>query len=86
MRGYIVKEILTFFSNYFKPHLKLRIKRVPNMTTMGKCFRVRTYQYFLILDNLYQKVLRGKYLKKIKFRHAHNYMLFNCDELRSFIQ
>jgi hypothetical protein len=53
MRGYIVKEISTFFSNYFKPHLKSRIKRVPNMTTMGKCLRVRTYQYSPILDDLY---------------------------------
>jgi hypothetical protein len=27
-----------------------------------------------------------KILSDIKFRQAHNYMLFNCDELRHFVQ
>jgi hypothetical protein len=31
-------------------------------------------------------VVRGRYLSKIEFQQAHNYMLFNCDELRPFIQ
>jgi hypothetical protein len=33
-----------------------------------------------------KNTVRGTYLTKIKFRHAYNYMLFNCNELRPFIQ
>jgi hypothetical protein len=33
-----------------------------------------------------KKVVREKYLSEIKLRQAYNYMLFNCDELRPFIQ
>jgi len=33
-----------------------------------------------------KNVVRGRYLSEIKFKQAHNYVLFNCDELRSFIQ
>jgi hypothetical protein len=32
-----------------------------------------------------KNVVRGRYLSEIKFRQAHNYVLFNCDELRPFI-
>jgi hypothetical protein len=35
---------------------------------------------------LWKNTARGRYLKKIEFRHAHNHVLFNCDELRPFIQ
>jgi len=32
-----------------------------------------------------KNVVRGRYLSEIEFRQAHNYVLFNCDELRLFI-
>jgi hypothetical protein len=33
-----------------------------------------------------KNTVRGRYLSKIEFRQAHNYVLFNCDELRPFIK
>ena len=33
-----------------------------------------------------KNTVRGRYLIEIKFKHAHNYVLFNYDEFRSFIQ
>jgi len=33
-----------------------------------------------------KNVIRGRYLSKIEFKQAYNYVLFNCDELRYFIQ
>jgi hypothetical protein len=31
-----------------------------------------------------KNVVRGRYLSEIEFRQAHNYVLFNYDELRPF--
>jgi hypothetical protein len=33
-----------------------------------------------------KNAVRGRYLSEIEFRQAHNYILFNCDELRPFIK
>jgi len=33
-----------------------------------------------------KNVVSERYLFEIEFIQAYNYMLFNCDELRSFIQ
>jgi hypothetical protein len=33
-----------------------------------------------------KNVVRERYLSEIKFKQAHNYVLFNCNELRPFIQ
>jgi hypothetical protein len=33
-----------------------------------------------------KNIVRGRYLFEIEFRQAHNYVLFNCDELRPFIK
>ena len=57
------------------------------MIMMRKCFRVGICQYFPIFDDFYKKknTVRERYLTKIKFIHAHNYVLFNYDELRHFI-
>jgi len=42
---------------------------------------------FLLSSKVFSnQSVRGTYLTKIKFRHAHNYVLLNCDELKSFIQ
>jgi hypothetical protein len=57
------------------------------MMMVVKCLRVRTCQYSPILDDPHLKnVARGRYLSEIEFKQAHNYVLFNYDELRFFIQ
>jgi hypothetical protein len=33
-----------------------------------------------------KNIVRGRYLLEIKFKQAHNYVLFNYDELIPFIQ
>jgi hypothetical protein len=33
-----------------------------------------------------KNAVRERYLSEIEFRQAHNYVLFNYDELRPFIQ
>jgi len=33
-----------------------------------------------------KNTIKGRYLSEIEFRQAHNYALFNCDELRPFIK
>jgi hypothetical protein len=50
------------------------------MMMVVKCLSVGTYQYSP------KNVVRGRYLSEIEFKQAHNYVLFNCDELRPFIQ
>jgi hypothetical protein len=32
-----------------------------------------------------KNVVRGRYLSEIEFKQTHNYVLFNCNELRRFI-
>ena len=84
---YIVEKISTFISYYFKPHLSIRINRVPRHDDSGQYLQARTCQYSPILDDLYLKnVMSGRCLTEIEFRQAHNYMLFNCNELIPFIQ
>jgi hypothetical protein len=85
--AYIVEEISTFISYYFEPHLKTRINRVPQHDDGGK---VPSSGNLSIFSNTGQpipkNVVRGRYLSEIEFKQAHNYVLFNCDELRPFIQ
>ena len=40
---------------------------------------------FSHLGRLVPKSIEGKILEKNQIQNAHNYMLFNCDKLRSFI-
>jgi hypothetical protein len=85
--AYIVEEISTFISYYFEPHLKTRINRVPQHDDGGE---VHSSGNLSISSNFGQLTLknamRGRYLSEIEFRQAHNYVLFNCDELRPFIK
>jgi len=85
--AYIVEEISTFISYYFEPHLRTRINRVLRHDDGGK---VPSNENLSILSNSGQptpkNVVRGRYLFEIEFRQAHNYVLFNCDELRPFIK
>jgi len=85
--SYIVKEISTFISYYFEPHLRMRINRVPRHDDGGK---VPSSGNLSIISNLGRptpkNTVRGRYLSEIEFKQTHNYVLFNCDELRPFIQ
>jgi hypothetical protein len=85
--AYIVEEILIFFSYYFEPHLKTTINCVPCHDDDGE---VSSSENLSIFSNhgrsTPKNVVRKRYLSKIEFRQAHNYVLFNCDELRPFIQ
>jgi hypothetical protein len=86
-KAYIVEEILTFISYYFEPYLRTRINHVPRHDDGGE---VPLSENLSIFSNpgrpAPKNIVRGRYLSEIKFRQAHNYVLFNCDELRPFIQ
>jgi hypothetical protein len=85
--AYIVEEISAFISYYFEPHLRTRINRVPRRDDGGE---VPSNGNLSIFSNLgrptTKNVIRGRYLSEIKFRQTYNYVLFNCDEMRPFIQ
>jgi len=85
--AYIVEEISTFISYYFGPHLRMRINRVPRHDDGGE---VSSNGNLSIFSNpgrpTPKNVVRGRSLSEIEFRQVHNYVLFNCDELRPFIQ
>jgi len=85
--AYIVEEISTFISYYFDPHLKTRINRVPRHDDDGE---VSLNGNLSIFSNprrpTPKNAVRGRYLSEIEFRQAHNYIIFNCDELRPFIK
>jgi hypothetical protein len=85
--AYIVEEISTFISYYFESHLRTRMNRVPRHDDGGE---VPSSGNLLIFFNperpTPKNVVRERYLSEIEFRQAHNYVLFNCDELKPFIQ
>jgi hypothetical protein len=85
--AYIVEEISTFILYYFEPHLRTRINHVSRHDDGGE---VPSSENLLIFSNprrpTSKNVVRGRYLSEIEFRQAHNYVLFNCDELRPFIK
>jgi hypothetical protein len=85
--AYIVEEISIFISYYFEPHLRSRINRVPRHDDSGELPSSGNLSIFYNPERPTPKnVVRGRYLFEIKFKQAHNYFLFNCDELRPFIQ
>jgi len=85
-KSYIVEEISTFISYYFEPHLRTRINLVPRHDDDGEVPFSGNLSIFSNPGRPTPKnIVRGRYLSKIKFEQAHNYVLFNCDELRTFI-
>ena len=86
-KAYIVEEISTFISYYFEPHLRTRINRVPRHDDSGE---VSSSENLSIFSNSGRPApkndVRGRYFSEIEFRQGHNYVLFNCDEFRPFIQ
>jgi hypothetical protein len=71
--AYIVEEISTFISYYFKPHLRTRINRVPRHDDGDE---VPSSGNLLIFSNpersTPKNVIKGRYFLKIEFRQAHN--------------
>jgi len=85
--AYIVEEISTFISYYFEPHLRTRINRVSRHDDGGEVPLSGNLSIFSNLGRPTPKNdVRGRYLSEIEFRQAHNYVLFNCDELKPFIK
>jgi hypothetical protein len=86
-KAYIVEEISIFISYYFEPYLRTRINRVPRHDDGGE---VPSSGNLSIFSNPGQptpkNVVRKRYLSEIEFRQAHNYVIFNNDELRPFIK
>jgi len=86
--AYIVEESSTFISYYFKPHLRTRKNCIPQHDDGGT--EVPSSGNLSIFSNpgrpTPKNVVRGRYLLEIEFKQAHNYVLFNCDELRLFMQ
>jgi hypothetical protein len=85
--AYIVEEISTFISYYFEPHLRTRVNRVPRHDDGGEVSSSGNLSIFSNTGRPIPKnAVRGRYLSEIEIKQAHNYVLFNCDELRPFIQ
>jgi len=85
--AYIVEEILTFISYYFEHYLRTRINHVPRHDDGGEVPSSGNLSIFFDPGRLTPKnAVRGRYLSEIEFRQAHNYVLFNCGELRPFIK
>jgi hypothetical protein len=85
--AYIVEEISTFISYYFEPHLRTRINHVLRYDDGGEVHSSGNLSIFSNLGRPTPKnVMRGRYLFEIEFKQAHNYVPFNCDELRPFIK
>jgi hypothetical protein len=85
--AYIVEEISTFISYYFEPQLRTRINRIPRYDDGGVVPSSGNLSIFSNTRRLTPKnVVRGRYLSEIEFKQAHNYVLFNFDKLRPFIQ
>jgi len=85
--AYIVKEIPTFISYYFEPYLRTSINRVPLHDEGGEVPSSGNLSIFYNPGRPIPKnVVKERYLLEIKFRQAHNYVIFNYDGLRPFIQ
>jgi hypothetical protein len=85
--AYIVEEISIFISYFFEPLLRTQINHVPRHDDGSKVSSSGNLSIFFNTGRPAQKnCVRGRYLSKMEFRQAHNYVLFNYDELRLFIQ
>jgi hypothetical protein len=79
---YIVEGISTLISYYFEPHLRTRINRVPRHDDDGEVPLGGNLSIFSNPGRPTPKnVVKGRYLSEMKFRQAHNYIIFNYHEL-----
>jgi len=84
---YIVEEISTFISYYFGPQLRIRINRVLRHDDGRKVSLCENLSIFSHLGRSVLKIaVKGRYMSEIEFRQVHNHGIFNCNELRPFIQ
>jgi len=84
---YIVDEISIIISYYFKPQLKTRINCVSKHDDGREVSLCENLSIFSPPGwPVPKNVVMGRYLSEIEFKQAHNYVIFNCDELRPFIQ
>jgi hypothetical protein len=87
MDAYIVKEISIFISYHFEPRLRTKINRVPRHDDGGEIFSSGNLLIFSHPGQpIPKKAVRKRYFSEIEFKQAYNYVQFNCDELRCFIQ
>ena len=85
---YIVEEISIFILYYFEPYLRAQINLILGHDDDKEVLLSVDLSIFSHSKRLLyiKKTMRERYLTKTKFRHAHNFMLFNYDKLRLFIQ
>jgi hypothetical protein len=87
LEAYIIEEISTFISYYFEPHMRTRINRVPRHDDGDEVILSGNLSVFSNPGRPISKnIIRGRYLSEIEFKQTHNYVLFNCNELKPFIQ
>jgi len=80
------ERYLNIYLVLFELHLRTIINHVPRHDECGELHSSENLSIFSHPRwHVPKNTTRGRYLIEIEFRHAHNYMLFNCDELRSFI-
>ena len=89
LRLWYARHILLKRSQYLSRSI-LSLTWKQESTAFQDMMMTRTYlrgricQYFPILDKFYKKnIVKEIYLTKIKFKHTYNYMLFNCNKLKS---
>jgi hypothetical protein len=67
--------------------LRTRINHVPRHNNGSEVPSGGNLSIFSKLGRPVPKnVVKERYLSEIEFRQAHNYVMFNCDEMRPFIQ
>jgi hypothetical protein len=84
---YIIEEISTFILYYLEPQFRVRINHVPRHDNGGKvslCKNLSIFSHPRL--PIPKNDVRIRYLSEIEFIQTHNYVLFNYDELRPFIQ
>ena len=87
MWGLYCWEDLNIYLVLFRASFENEINRVPRQDDGGE---VPLSENLSIFYNprwpTPKNAVRKIYLSKIEFKQTHNYVLFNCDELRPFIQ
>ena len=69
MSTYIIEEISTFISYYFKPQMRTRNNHVPRHDDGGEACSCGNLSIFSHLEQLVPKnIVRGRYLPQIEFR------------------
>ena len=85
-KAYIVEEMTIFILFYLEPKLTTRINCVPRHDDGREVPLSANLSLFSHIGQLIPKNIAGRScLSETKFRQVYNYMFFNHDELRPFI-